>query len=88
MLFSFCELIEHITETRAFGAGTLLGSGTVSSRDRSQGVSCLAERRAIETIEHGAPTTAFMKPGDRIRIEMCDEHGWNVFGAIEQLVVG
>jgi fumarylacetoacetate (FAA) hydrolase len=88
MHFSFYELIEHISETRAFGAGTILGSGTVSSKDRSQGVSCLAERRAIETIELGAPTTAFMKPGDRIRIEMFDENGWSVFGAIQQLVVG
>jgi len=87
MHFSFYDLIEHVTETRAFAAGTILGSGTVSSKDRTQGVSCLAERRALETIELGAPTTAFMKPGDRIRIEMLDESGWNAFGAIDQTVV-
>jgi fumarylacetoacetate (FAA) hydrolase len=88
MHFSFYDLIEHITETRAFSAGTILGSGTASSSDRSQGVSCLAERRALETIELGTPTTAFMKPGDRIRIEMFDEAGRSVFGAIDQRVVG
>jgi fumarylacetoacetate (FAA) hydrolase len=87
MHFSFFDLVEHITETRAFTAGTLLGSGTVSNTDRLQGVSCLAERRAIETIELGAPATGFMRAGDRIRIEMVDESGWSVFGAIDQVVV-
>jgi fumarylacetoacetate (FAA) hydrolase len=87
MHFSFFDLIEHISETRAFTAGTILGSGTVSNERRENGVSCLAERRALETIEHGAPKTAFMKGGDRIRIEMLDEVGWSIFGAIDQLVV-
>jgi fumarylacetoacetate (FAA) hydrolase len=87
MHFSFFDLVEHIAETRAFTSGTLLGSGTISNTDRLQGVSCLAERRAIETIELGAPATGFMKPGDRIRIEMLDERGWSVFGAIDQVVV-
>jgi fumarylacetoacetate (FAA) hydrolase len=86
MHFSFFDLIEHVSETRAFCAGTILGSGTASNRDRSQGVSCLAERRAIETIERGAPVTAFMKAGDRIRIEMFDAAGRSVFGAIDQVV--
>jgi fumarylacetoacetate (FAA) hydrolase len=86
MHFSFFDLIQHISETRAFTAGTILGSGTVSNERRENGVSCLAERRALETIEHGAPKTAFMKAGDRIRIEMLDEVGWSIFGAIDQLV--
>jgi fumarylacetoacetate (FAA) hydrolase len=86
MHFSFFELIEHISETRAFTAGTILGSGTASNERRENGVSCLAERRALETIELGAPKTSFMKAGDRIRIEMLDEVGWSVFGAIDQLV--
>jgi fumarylacetoacetate (FAA) hydrolase len=86
MHFSFFDLIEHISETRAFTAGTILGSGTVSNEQRENGVSCLAERRALETIELGAPKTPFMKAGDRIRIEMLDEVGWSIFGAIDQLV--
>ncbi len=87
MHFSFFDLIEHITKTRAFGAGTILGSGTVSNVDRARGISCLAERRMIETIEGGAPRTPFMKPGDTIRIEMRDAEGRDMFGRIEQKVV-
>ena len=87
MHFSFCDLVEHITKTRAFGAGTILGSGTVSNADRARGVSCLAERRMIETIDQGAPKTPFMKPGDTITIEMRGEDGRDIFGRIEQKVV-
>ena len=86
MHFSFFELIRHIAKTRRFTAGTILGSGTVSNVDRSRGVSCLAERRMIETIEAGVPSTPFMAVGDRIVIE-ADVGGTNPFGAIDQRVV-
>ncbi len=86
MHFSFFELIEHITKTRAFTAGTILGSGTVSNADRARGISCLAERRMIETIENGKPTTPFMKAGDTISIEMLDSDGTSLFGKIDQKV--
>lgn len=87
MHFSFPDLIAHITKSRAFGAGTILGSGTVSNADRARGISCLAERRTIETIENGKPTTPFLQYGDRVRIEMHDADGRNLFGSIEQKVV-
>ncbi len=87
MHFSFFDLVEHITRTRAFTAGTILGSGTVSNEDPARGVSCLAERRMREILEHGEPRTPFMKVGDTIRIEMLDEEGRNLFGSIEQRVV-
>lgn len=86
MHFSFFDLIAHIAKTRAFTAGTLLGSGTVSNRDLARGVSCLAERRTLETLSSGAPQTPFMKPGDVIRIEAFDDAGRSPFGAIEQRV--
>jgi fumarylacetoacetate (FAA) hydrolase len=86
MHFSFWQLIAHISRTRAFGAGTILGSGTVSNADRARGVSCLAERRAIETIDHGAPRTPFLAAGDRVHIEMLDAGGRSIFGAIDQTV--
>jgi fumarylacetoacetate (FAA) hydrolase len=86
MQFGFHELVQHISLTRAFGAGTLLGSGTVSNADRARGISCLAERRMIEVIEGGAATTPFMKAGDTIRIEMVDTEGQSIFGAIDQEV--
>jgi fumarylacetoacetate (FAA) hydrolase len=87
MHFSFCDLVEHVAKTRSLTAGTILGSGTVSNRDPTRGVSCLVERRARETIDHGAPTTAYLKIGDRVVIEAFDGTGRSVFGAIEQSVV-
>ena len=86
MHFSFHDLIQHITRTRAFTAGTVLGSGTVSNADRARGISCLAERRTIETIDGGKPVTPFLKPGDRVRIEVLDDDGHNLFGTIDQEV--
>jgi len=87
MRFSFFDLIAHVARTRAFTAGTILGSGTVSNADPARGVSCLAERRARETIAGGAPVTPFMKAGDTIAIEMHDGAGRSLFGRIEQRVV-
>jgi fumarylacetoacetate (FAA) hydrolase len=63
-----------------------VGSGTVSNEDPARGVSCLAERRTRETLAHGKPTTPFLAHGDRVRIEMTDEAGRNLFGTIQQEV--
>jgi fumarylacetoacetate (FAA) hydrolase len=87
MHFSFHDLIGHITRTRSFTAGTVLGSGTVSNADRARGISCLAEQRMIEIIESGAASTPFMKVGDTIEIDMLDDHGKSIFGKIQQRVV-
>jgi fumarylacetoacetate (FAA) hydrolase len=87
MHFSFYDLIEHITKTRAFTAGTILGSGTVSNADPARGVSCLAERRTREKIDTGTITTPFLKAGDRVEIEMTDANGQSLFGRIDQKVV-
>jgi len=88
MHFSFFDLIAHVARTRAFAAGTILGSGTVSNADRARGVSCLAERRALEMIDGGGQaTTPFMSAGDTIAIEMRDATGRDLFGRIEQRVV-
>ncbi|MFL6548304.1 MAG: fumarylacetoacetate hydrolase family protein [Povalibacter sp.] len=87
MTFDFPRLIEHITKTRNAGAGTIIGSGTVSNYDRSLGSACLAERRMLEQIELGKPVTPFLCFGDRVRIEMLDAQGRSIFGAIDQRVV-
>jgi len=86
MQFGFPELIAHAAKTRSLAAGTIIGSGTVSSYDSSVGVSCLAERRMIETIEKGNPESPFLRFGDRVRIEMIDGTGRSIFGAIDQVV--
>jgi fumarylacetoacetate (FAA) hydrolase len=87
MTFDFSQLIAHLTQTRRLGAGTIVGSGTVSNYDRSKGSACLAERRALETIQHGSPKTTFLLFGDRVRIEMFGRDGASIFGAIDQKVV-
>ncbi|MFM8900463.1 MAG: fumarylacetoacetate hydrolase family protein [Burkholderiales bacterium] len=86
MTFHFGQLIAHLCKTRRVRAGSIIGSGTVSNKDWTRGYSCIAEKRAIETIEQGAPQTEFMRYGDTIRIEMHGLDGQTVFGAIEQKV--
>ncbi|HXU69975.1 MAG TPA: fumarylacetoacetate hydrolase family protein [Polyangia bacterium] len=87
MHFSFFDLVAHLCKTRAFTAGTIVGSGTVSNADRARGISCLAERRMIETIEKGKPETPFMKTGDTVEIEARAADGTSLFGRIAQKVV-
>jgi fumarylacetoacetate (FAA) hydrolase len=97
MTFDFPTLIAHAARTRALGAGSIIGSGTVSNRDTAggpgkpiaeggAGYSCIAELRMVETIAHGQPTTSFLRFGDTVRIEMVDDSGGSIFGAIEQTV--
>ena len=87
MHFSFPRLIEHLARTRAFTAGTILGSGTISNADGSRGVACIAERRSREAIDSGAPRTRFLGAGDTVEIEALDADGRSVFGRIAQRVV-
>lgn len=86
MTFSFPELIQHAAKTRMLCAGTIIGSGTVSNVDRTNGSSCIAEKRMLEQIQSGSAHTSFMRFGDTIRIEMLDSEGNNLFGAINQTV--
>jgi fumarylacetoacetate (FAA) hydrolase len=86
MTFNFSRLISHAAKSRFLGAGTIIGSGTVSNLDRSRGSSCLAEKRMLEILEHGEAKTPFMNFGDRVTIEMLDSEGNNIFGTIDQVV--
>jgi len=86
MTFDFPTLITHAAKSRPLGAGTVIGSGTVSNYDRSKGSSCLAEVRMLEMIANGKPNTPFMKAGDQIKIEMLNQDQQSIFGAIEQCV--
>jgi fumarylacetoacetate (FAA) hydrolase len=87
MHFGFAELISFLTRTRAFTAGTIVGSGTVSNEDTARGSSCLAEKRMLEQIGEGRMTTPFLRFGDRVEIEMKDRDGQPLFGPILQTVV-
>ena len=92
MTFHFGQLIAHMCKTRNVRAGSIVGSGTVSNKGTEDngrkvwpnGYSCIAEKRAIETILDGQPSTEFMKYGDTIRIEMKGLDGQSIFGAIDQ----
>ena len=87
MHFHFGQLIAHVCKTRNVRAGSIIGSGTVSNADPARGYCCIAEKRALETIDLGAPKTEFMRHGDSVRIEMKGRDGLSVFGAIHQSVV-
>ena len=85
MQFSFHELIAHAARTRPLAAGTIIGSGTVANRDESLGASCMAEKRMLEIIRDGRASTPFLSFGARVRIEMLDGQGQNIFGSIEHV---
>jgi fumarylacetoacetate (FAA) hydrolase len=96
MTFDFATLIAHVAKTRELEAGSIVGSGTVSNKERDgpgrpaaaggAGYSCIAEQRTVETLLAGSASTPFMRFGDRIRIEMRDAAGHSIFGAIDQKV--
>ena len=86
MQFDFAQLVAHAARTRPLAAGTIVGSGTIANEDTSKGASCFAERRTVETLRDGKPSTPFMKFGDTVRIEMLDRDGRSLFGAIEQRI--
>ncbi|HEY4805500.1 MAG TPA: fumarylacetoacetate hydrolase family protein [Paraburkholderia sp.] len=86
MVFHFGQLIAHAAKTRNLRAGAIVGSGTVSNKDAKRGYCCIAEKRCLEMIEHGQASTEFMKFGDSVKIEMLDEAGKSIFGAIDQAV--
>lgn len=86
MLHGFDRLIAHAAKTRALSAGSIVGSGTVANNDPARGTSCITERRVIEQLDTGKMVTPYLKYGDRVRLEVLDERGRSIFGAIEQTV--
>ena len=88
MQFHFGQLIAHLAKTRNLRAGAIVGSGTVSNRDTSKGFGCIAEQRAVEQAELGAPRTPYLAVGDVVRLEIKGRDGLSLFGAIAQRVDG
>ena len=86
MQFDFAQLVAHAARTRPLSAGTIVGSGTIANQDTARGASCLAEKRMLEIIAGGKPSTPFLRFGDTVRVEMLDRDGRSIFGAIEQTV--
>jgi fumarylacetoacetate (FAA) hydrolase len=86
MQFDFAQLVAHAARTRPLSAGTIVGSGTIANEDTGKGASCFAERRTVEALRDGKPSTPFMSFGDSVRIEMLDAEGNSIFGAIDQRI--
>jgi fumarylacetoacetate (FAA) hydrolase len=86
MAFNFAQLIAHLARTRNIRTGSIVGSGVVANRDASRGYASIAEQRSREMVEHGQAVTQFMRFGDVVRIEVLDEKGKSMLGAIEQKV--
>lgn len=86
MNFSFGELVAHACRTRPLAAGSIVGTGTVSNEDKNQGFACLVEKRFQEILDTGSATTPWLKPGDRVWMDV-EVNGVSVFGSIDQRVV-
>lgn len=86
MQFDFSQLVAHVAKTRPLTAGTLVGSGTIANEDTGKGASCLAEQRTVETLRDGSPSTPFLSFGDTVKIDVVDQAGVSIFGAIEQII--
>lgn len=96
--FNLSELVSHACKTRNLSAGTIIGSGTISNKDSNGGpgkpisdgglgYSCIAEVRVVEKLLFDEIKTPFLKPGDRVQIDMYDENGTSIFGCIDQTVI-
>lgn len=86
MQFNFAQLVAHVAKARPMIAGSIVGSGTIANQDTSLGASCLAEKRMLEIIANGEPSTPFMSFGDTVKIDMLDKEGNSIFGSIEQTI--
>lgn len=95
MAFHFGQLLAQLCRTRPLRAGSIVGTGPVSNRPETReggrqawprGTGCLAEKRAIEALQDGQPTTGWLQWGDGVRLEARGRDGQSVFGAIDQAI--
>ncbi|MEU6609685.1 fumarylacetoacetate hydrolase family protein [Streptomyces shenzhenensis] len=85
--FEFPRILAELARTRSLVPGSIVGTGTVSNADPAAGYACIAEKRAVEIVNDGAPTTPFLAAGDTIGIEALGDDGTSLFGRITQTVV-
>ncbi len=100
MTLHFGQLIAQLAQHRPLRAGTLVGSGTVSSPARvregkksaqdlpdwPKGYHCIAEKRAMELLQSGQTTTSYLRVGDTVEMDVKGRDGHSLFGAIAQEV--
>lgn len=80
----FGQLLARLAATRRIGAGAIVGSGVVSHEDASRGFATIAEKRALETLQHGEARTGYLRFGDTVQVDVKGADGQSVFGTIEQ----
>jgi fumarylacetoacetate (FAA) hydrolase len=87
-VFHFGHVIAHLARTRALGAGSIVGAGTISNADAARGSACITEARVRQQLDGVAAEqlVPYLRHGDRVRIEVFDANGVSVFGAIDQRV--
>jgi len=86
MQFSFSQLVAHAARTRPLSAGSIVGSGTVSNENKEVGFACLTEKRFQEILDTGKAETPWLKPNDRVVLDVT-LNGNSVFGAIDEKTV-
>lgn len=99
MAFHFGKLIAYVAKTRPLRAGTVVGAGAVANRgvtkgegakartDWPKGFHSIVQKRTMEALQDGKPSTGYLKYGDTVRSEMKDAAGHTLFGAIEHELV-
>lgn len=90
MAFSFPQLLAALAGSRKVAAGTVVGAGVVANRAtrrHTPGYASIATQRWQEIIDGGEAVTQYLRFGDTVRIEMLDETGKSLFGAIEQTLL-
>lgn len=87
-VFHFGQILAHLARTRTLAAGSIVGAGTISNADAARGNACITEARVRQMLAgmSDAELHPYLKHGDRVRIEVLDDEGTSVFGAIDQVV--
>jgi fumarylacetoacetate (FAA) hydrolase len=83
--FDFNVLLAYLARSRSLGAGTVIGSGTISNRDPRRGVGAIAERRALQTAA-GEEPMRYLAAGDTVHVEAFAPDGTSLFGSMRHRV--
>lgn len=88
MSHGFDDLIVHAARTRMLCAGTVIGSGTVSSKAyREVGSCCISECQAVEMVHDGGAATPFLRYGESVRMRVfLPGESTPLFGSLESIV--
>lgn len=99
MNFHMGQLLAHVCKTRAIDSGIVLSAGIVCNAgaesgrgkerrmDWPKGYASIVQKRAMETVLQGQPSTEYLQFGDSVRVEMKNKDGHSIFGAMDNTVI-